>query len=92
MLHIFKRIHEIFFIMGFNGDNGVKIFLLQQPGKLSKGKTTVAHREVFVGLTMIVMNMYLPEKGRHGINPVGKWFPGKHVEMAGVETKSAMRR
>jgi len=78
--------------MGFDGDDGAKTFFPQHPGKFPKGKAPVPHGEMFVGLTVIVVDMHLPEKGRHGSDPVGKRFPGKGVEMARIKTKSAMRR
>ena len=77
--------------MSFDGEDGAKTFLPHHPGKFLEGKTSVPQREMFVRLTMIVMEMYLSEKGSHGINPVGKRFPGKHVEMPCIKTKSTLR-
>ncbi len=79
---------QVFFEMGFDGVYGMKVLRSQGRKNLGERDLPLPHRQMLIGLAVVVMKMHLQETGPQNLNPLEKGNFREQMSVAGVEAVS----
>jgi hypothetical protein len=78
------------FFMGFNGIKRIQFQLGKEGKELIKIEASFSHREMFIHLFVIIVEVNLTQKPSQGFHPNGERGLAKDMMMAGVKAESKM--
>jgi hypothetical protein len=88
--HGFQSPPEMVFLMRLDGVDWTQSKFRKKPEEFIEIKIPIPHREMFIHLLMIIMEVNLNEVSAQRFNPDGKRGFAENMMVTGIETESKM--
>ena len=78
--------------MGLDGEDRMTALCFEKFKQVGEGKFSFPYGQMGIDIAVVVMEMDMAEIGIEGFQPFRQGFPGKDLEVTGIEAEPALGR